>query len=289
MSRILINKARNLNVLRKLDFKEVGIIKRGWDQNSLIQLQIKSKVDLFDGQNLSLLKQSILQLMQHQVFLRSQIVKTGEQNNEYSFVRTDLSNYTFENVKFLRFNNNKPLSIDAMKSVSDLLMEYFAANEINPDVNENQLLWKLYVLEICRREHIYDFKIILHHSITQAMSTILNFFKLLEIFHTLHQNKHTQIELKEEPIFQGCEAIFNIVEKYEAASALEPTKRPSFIDPNRARAESISRQLPAALATVDPKSELICVNSNTRFETIGNLIQMSPQNHVKFTSLDISK
>ena len=70
--------------IRKLDLKEAGLIKQGWDQNVIVGFPIYSKVDLFEPENLKILKAAILKVMKSEEFMRARIVKTGEDRRDKS-------------------------------------------------------------------------------------------------------------------------------------------------------------------------------------------------------------
>lgn len=262
-------------MIRELDFKEVNLMKRGWDQNICLRLRVKSKTELFEPANLELLKKAILKTMESETFLSARIVKTGE--FKYHYERWDMSKYAFENVKFLRLSrrSSAPQDIEVM---SNLITDYNLAHEINPDKDDNVLLWRLYFFEVDRDQHVYDMIGHFHHSVTQGITTMLVMGKFLSVFQMLHMNM--SFELEKNDMFPGCDNMFEFKRIFERTQPLEPIKRPSFIDPERARASSL-KQTPH-LKDIGLDDEVVCVDTNSRFESVSNLAEISRHNFIKY-------
>lgn len=258
--------------LRKLDSKEVNLIKRGWGQNMVMKLRIKSEIDLFDKSNLDVVKKSIKIWMKSQVFLRSKISKT---NDEYFF---EYSNDDFDcsNLKLLRATNNRK---DDGEMISRLLFDYILSNEIDPDKESNCLLWKLYIFEIdC---NVYDFIAIFHHSITQGKTGFLNLCELLRTIDHVHKNE--PIDLKEGSVFPGCASLFDFALGYNSSVSTPVCKVPSFVDPKNAKEKSLN-----SLIVSDFESDIFYVDSGLRFEeSLDDLVRISQVNFIKYEELNL--
>lgn len=263
------------SLIRKLDIKEVGLIKRGWDQNNIGCLPLSSKFDLFEKDNLSILKTAILKVMKSEELMRSRIVKKS--NSEYFYETLDLAKYNFENVKFLRVNDihNKP-SIESNQLVTNFIFDHMAINEINPDNDDSILIWRMYFFEVDLQKKLYRILSQFHHAAIQGAQVNLIIQRILKTFEMIH--KKQPFELKESRIFPGCENLLNLKEKYDSLPAREPVKRPSFINPEQARANQLSKPIPTFFG---PNAQVVCVDTNTRFESIANLIQSSRHNHTR--------
>lgn len=263
--------------LRKLDSKEVNLIKRGWGQNMVMKLRIKSEIDLFDKANLDVVKKSIKIWMKSQVFLRSKISKTPSTNDEYFF---EYSNDDFDcsNLKLLRATDNR---LGDREMISRLLFDYILSNEIDPDKESNCLLWKLYIFEIdC---NVYDFIAIFHHSITQGKTGFLNLCELLRTIDYVHKNE--PIDLKEGSVFPGCASasLFDFALGYNSSVSTPVCKVPSFVDPKKAKENSLN-----SLIVSDFESEIFYVDSGLRFETsLDDLFQISRVNFIKYEELNL--
>lgn len=258
--------------LRKLDSKEVNLIKRGWGQNMVMKLRIKSEINLFDKANLEVVKKSIKIWIKSQVFLRSKISKT---NDEYFF---EYSNDDFDcsNLKLLRATNNR---IADREMISRLLFDYILSNEIDPDKESNCLLWKLYIFEIdC---NVYDFIAIFHHSITQGKTGFLNLCELLRTIDHVHKNE--PIDLKEGLVFPGCASLFDFALGYNSSVSTPVCKVPSFVNPEKAKENSLN-----SLRASDFESEIFNVDSGLRFEaSLDDLVQISRVNFIKYEELNL--
>ena len=258
--------------LRKLDSKEVNLIKRGWGQNMVMKLRVKSEINLFDKANLDVVKKSIKIWMKSQVFLRSKISKT---NDEYFFEYSN-DDIDCSNLKLLRATNNR---IADREMISRLLFDYILSNEIDPDKESNCLLWKLYIFEIdC---NVYDFIAIFHHSITQGKTGFLNLCELLRTIDHVHKNE--PIDLKEGAVFPGCASLFDFALGYNSSVNTPVCKVPSFVDPKKAKENSLN-----ILKGVDFESDISYVDSGTRFEaSLDDLVRISRVNFIKYEELNL--
>lgn len=257
------------SLIRKLDIKEVGLIKRGWDQNNVGCLPLSSKFDLFEKENLIMLKTAILKVMKSEELMRSRIVKKS--NSEYFYETLNLAKYNFENVKFLRVNDihNKP-SIESNELVSNFIFDHMVINEINPDNDDSIPIWRMYFFEVDRQQKLYRILAQFHHAAVQGAQVNLIVQSIFKKFEMIRENQ--PFELKDSRIFPGCEKLLNLREKYDSLAAREPVKRPSFINPEQARTNQLSKPIPTCFGS---SAEVVCVDKNTHFESIANLIQSS--------------
>lgn len=261
--------------IRNLDIKEIGFIRSGYDQNIVTCLPLRSKIDLFEENNLSLLKAAILRVIESEEFMRSRIVKKND--NEYFYERLDFAKYNFDNIKFLRINQTQKISNESKHLVSVFLLDHMAINEINPNKDDSIMIWRMYFLELDRVEKLYHVLAQFHHVMVQSAQMNMIVFKIIQILEMLLENK--PFEMKESKIFPGCEKLLNIREIYEMAPLLEPVKRPSFIDPDQAKANALSKPIPTG---IDSNAELVCVDTNnTRFASFDQLIKSSRLNHTR--------
>lgn len=261
-----------MHFLRKLDNKEIGLIKRGWGQNMVMKLRVKSMIDHFASP--SVLKKSINLWRQSQKFLRAKISKIG--SNEYILEYTNDNNH-FDNVKLLRAVETNSQRSDRER-VSQLLFDYIVSNEIDPDKDDSSPLWYLYVFELdCK---VYDLIAIFHHSITQGKTGYLNLCELLKTIEKVHKNE--PVDLKEGDVFPGCESLFDFAlssnSSMVSAMSTPVVKVPSFVNPQNAKANSIN-----SFKSVDFESEIEYVDSGKRFEaTIDDLVRISRLNFIKY-------
>ena len=274
MSKRNIDQQSGSQFIRKLDFKETGLVKRGWDQNVIVKYLFKSKVDLFEPTNLYLMKSSILNVMQSEEFMRSRIIKCGD--SEYFYQRFELDNYNFANVKFLRLKSSIENSMATIDFVAKLLSDYLAVNEINPDKKDGIPLWRFLIFEADQNLKLYYFIAQYYHSLIQGQSSSKNIYKILKTFEKLHQNE--TVGFKESKIFPGCEHLFDIKRYYNSSVALDPVKWPSFINPERAKAESINLFNQSIPGDIDHGSEIVCVDTISRFKSMSKLIEYARKN-----------
>lgn len=266
--------------IRKLDIKEINQIKRGLGKNVILRVTFQSRVPLFDRTNLNMLKESISKVMQSEEFMRCHIVKTGE--SDYFYERVDHEKYDYANVKFLRYMRTKKaeqpkISTETNRKISDLIFDYMATNEIDPDIKDRTLLWKFYFIEIDRQAYIYDIIAQYHHVMVQGPVATMIIFKLLLSFQKLHKSE--PVELGENNMYVGCEESFEFSKNYDSLPTIEPIRRPSFVDPKRAKTISMSQPAPIGLEMSD---DVICVDSSLRFESVTNLVDASRACHVKY-------
>lgn len=202
MSNKIEDKTYN-NRVRKLDIKEVGLIKRSWDQNVIARYTIHCKVDIFESENLKLMKKAILKVMQSEEYLSACIVKTGDK--DYFYERIDFDKYNFENVKFLRLKNFIESSDEIKRVISDLLFDDCFSKEINPDKQDKKLLWKWFIFEIDKTQNYYSIIAQFHHSAVQGKVVLMKISKIMKTFEMLHKNQI--FELKYEAIFPNTEIV----------------------------------------------------------------------------------
>ena len=182
--------------------------------------------------------------------------------------------------------SKKSKNFETKDYIAKLLLDYFALNEINPDKEDKIPIWRIIIFEAEENSKIFHFVGLYHHALVQGHLPILNLYKILRTFELLHQNK--PVEYKESKIYPGCEQLFNFKKDYESAPTLDPIKQPSFINKERAKAESIKlfdQNIPKDL---DMNSELICVESQTRYDLISNLIKTCREHHLRQLSGFIS-
>lgn len=265
---------RTNNFIRKLDIKEVGLIKRGWPLNMLLSISLNSKVDIFESENLRLLRLAILKVAQSEEIMRLRIVKINE--NEYFYERIDLEKYNFENVKFLRVSEIYKTTVEENQQVSNFLFDHMAFYHINPDEDDTIPVWRLYFFEVDRPQKLYRVFAQFHHAVVQGNKTSRIVFKIMRTYQMILEKK--PVQLMESKLFPGCEKMFNLAEKYHSIPELDPVKRPLFINPNQARKNALSKPIPKGF---DPNAEVVCVDTNKRFESIENLIQSSRKNHTR--------
>ena len=274
MSKRNIDQQSGSQFIRKLDFKETGLVKRGWDQNVIVKYLFKSKVDLFEPTNLNLMKSSILNVMQSEEFMRSRIIKCCD--SEYFYQRFGLDNYNFENVKFLRLKSSIENPMATIDFVAKLLSDYLAVNEINPDKKDGIPMWRFLIFEADQNLKLYYLIAQYHHCLIQGQTSSKNIYKILKTFEKLHQNE--TVEFKESKIFPGCEHLFDIKKYYDSS---DPVKWPSFINPERAKAESINLFNQSIPRDIDHGSEIFCVDKNSRFKSMSKLIEYARKNHTR--------
>lgn len=271
---LLMNIKRSIH-LRKLDKKEVGIIKRGFDQNMTIRVRLRSQIDLFEPNNLEILKRSILYWKRMQKLLSSRIEKVNDSEYYFDYLDDSKQWYNFENVKLLRLSTNQANKDNEYESLSDLIFEHCILNEINPDKYSNQLLWYLYIFEM--KDQVYDIAINYHHTIGQGKSSYLNILHLLQLVEKLHKNE--TILFKGFDVFKGCMNLFDIKEESLVKVDLPTLKNPSFLDPYRAKRTQLEHQTSKNL---NPDCEIIYADTKNRFESVGNLLELSRINHIKY-------
>lgn len=277
---------KKTKILRKLDAKETGIITLGYDQNMILRVKFASKLDLFTDTNRETFKKAILAWKRWQKFLSSRIRPTNNSEYYFEYVDDNDDSYRFENVKFLRLDSQQNPSVRDYEQVSDLIFEYCNLNEIDPDKNPDHLLWYLYVLELEKRVDGWSYEIFInfHHSIVQGVASFRCICYLLRIFEKL--NKRETVQFEQEVVFPGCESLFAFAKDYISPTVHPVLKRPSFIDPARAKSHSLKQTCPSFL---DPNGRLVDVETNELFKTIGNLTEMSRQSHIKFKVVRIDK
>lgn len=266
-------------LLRKLDRKEVSLIKRGVGQNSIVILRIQCAMELFSEENIEMFKQAILMWKRTHKFLSSRIVKTNQFDYYFEYIDDEDESYMFENVRFLRLENHKNVSRHVYKTVSDFLFEHCLSDEINPDKNAERLLWNMYLFEFDRENRVYDMIVNHHHTISQGFSTVNSLFTLLRIFESIYKNEF--IELNENVVFPGCENLFAFKKPLNGELGVKTyrLKVPSFINRQRAKAASLSQKPPEYL---DMHSSIMNVETSEIFETMERLFDVSRMNHVKF-------
>lgn len=237
------------NFIRKLDIKEIGLIKRGWSHNMFLSFSLKSKVDLFESENLRALRTAILKIAQSEEIMRLRIVKVND--NEYFYERIDLEKHNFENVKFLRVSEIYKATVEENQLVSNFLFDHMAINQINPDEDDTVPVWRLYFFEIDRPRMLYRVFAQFHHAVVQGEQTSRIVFKIMNTLQMILEKK--PIQLKESKLFPGCDEVFNLGEKYHSIPELDPVKRPSFINPDRARKYALNKPIPKGF---HPNAEL---------------------------------
>lgn len=265
----------NKQVLRKLDGKEMALLKRGWGDNMFVKLQIRSKVNLFEKHNLPIFKLAIKEWMKSEKFLCSKITKNNE--NDYFYEYHDQIDYNFENVEFLCTNKSTRL-------VSKLLTNDMISQRFDLNKNQDTLLWKYYFLEVDPKENVYDIIALFHQTISQGKAGFLSICKLLKIFEYLHKKDQLPLDYNKPDVFPGCDKLFEFAKTYDTTPNVDPVKRPSFIDPHRARTKSLSE---SNFSDLDPNTTLVRVQTNKIFKSIPDLIETSRLNHIKLSKFGL--
>lgn len=272
------------NFIRKLDRREVGVLKGPTGRSMMAKYRIRSRFDLFSETNISHFKTAIVLLKQRQKLLRTRIKKLGE--DDYCYIYDPDGVESLKNVKFLSVGKS---DLDIVnESVANLLMEHFLLNDeihVPESVNENsELLWKLYVFERDRVNYLYDIFIYYNHVISQAQSVRFNIYLLLYILESILRNK--KINIDEYEAFPGCESMFSDFQQI-FGEEYPCVKIPGFIDPNRAMSSSLrTKPLPDYL---DPNLDVFEITSgeNRSFLSIRELVESSRRNHMKFKRFEI--
>ena len=272
------------NFIRKLDRREVGVLKGPTGRSMMAKYRIRSRFDLFSETNINHFKTAIVLLKQRQKLLRTRIKKLGE--DDYCYIYDPDGVESLKNVKFLSVGKNKLDIVN--ESVANLLMEHFLLNDeihVPESVNENsELLWKLYVFERDRCNYLYDIYIYYNHVISQAQSVRFNIYLLLYILESILRGKKVNID--EYEAFPGCESMFSDFQQI-FGEEYPCVKIPGFIDPDRAMSSSLrTKPLPDYL---DPNLDVFDITSGeTRsFLSIRELLESSRRNHMKFKSFEI--
>lgn len=264
----------NKQVLRKLDGKEMALLRRGWGDNMFVKLQIRSKVNLFEKENLSTFQLAIKEWMKSEKFLCSKITKHND--NDYFYEYHDQIDYNFENVEFLRIKtSNKSTQLVSKLLTNDMISQRFDLNK-----KQDTLLWKYYFLEVDPKDNVYDIIALFHQAISQGKAGFLSICKLLKIFEYLHKKEQFPLDYNKTNLFPGCDKLFEFAKTYDTTPNVDPVKRPSFIDPHRARTKSLSE---SHFIELDPNATLVRVQTNEIFKSIPDLIENSRLNHIKLS------
>lgn len=273
------------NFIRKLDRREVGVLKGPTGRSMMAKYRIRSRFDLFSETNINHFKTAIVLLKQRQKLLRTRIKKLGE--DDYYYIYDPDGVESLKNVKFLSVGKTSNLEL-VNESVANLLLEHFLLNDeihVPESVNENsELLWKLYVFERDRVNYLYDIFIYYNHVISQAQSVWFNIYMLLYTLESILTNK--KVDSYEYEAFPGCESMFSDFQQI-FGEEYPCVKIPGFIDPNRAMSSSSrTKPLPDYL---DPNLDVFDITSGeTRsFLSIRELLESSRRNHMKFKRFEI--
>ena len=138
-------------VLRKLDEKELSIVKRSG--NFTLNFHVSSVIDLFS--KIESIKEAIQKWKFKHPLLRAQIVK---QENGHFFILKD-NDQLKDNVRFLRLNESDKIAslpIEDKEKLNAQLTNLLTEKAVNDTISSyepNKLLWNFSFLEVLSRIH----------------------------------------------------------------------------------------------------------------------------------------
>lgn len=259
----------SFEILRKLTPKEIQTNARHRAHNFSIVARIRTKIDLYA--NLYHVETAIRTLKQMHIFLNAQVRKI---DNEYFFVKS-LNLDFLENVHFLKQVAIEPEANASSEFVLKLLLEKCNYEWIDFE-KEHEFLWRMIFLEIddeqrnTNNEHVYEIIWLFHHVISDGMNANSNLVAFLEIIEKTIKSE--KVETRDFGLYAGTENVFkNELKSVSNDIELPKVLRPSFIDPEKARASAF--QTFKNQENIDFK--LVDVRSNRTYTTFAELIEIS--------------
>jgi hypothetical protein len=270
-------------MLRKLEPKEESTLNRNLGKNFISTFRVESsRLDLFA--HLDQVKAAIQKWKCMHTFLRAKIV---QQQSEHFFVLNENSsaNLNLENVYFIRRfkrSSSRPIEIlddRKFEALHNLIVEKCLVETID-SYEGAELLWKMIFLEIKPTE--YEVFLQYHHDISDGISCFRTFVQLLQIIESYIDNKPLDESFyKEKEIFPGVEECFKEIRKLPFKPFNGPEiEIPEFINPTRAKENSFKEIKEFDKADLE-SFELIEVDSNKHYSSLGELLEISRINNTK--------